>query len=109
LAHTIVDALTEKKGENIILLDVHNITSFTDYFVICSATSSRMLKALANGVSEKTREEFKKKSRIQGSEDAGWMVLDYGDIVVHLFDDELRRYYNLEELWKEGKIVLRVQ
>jgi ribosome-associated protein len=104
-----VDALSEKKGENIILLDVHDITSFTDYFIICNGTSNRMLKALADGILEKTKDEFKKKNRLQGSGEAGWIVLDYGDIVVHLFDEELRKYYNLEELWKEGKIVLRFQ
>lgn len=65
--------------------------------------------ALAEAVREKVHNEFKKKCRPQGSPEAGWIVLDYGDVVVHLFDEELRRYYNLEELWKEGKTVLRVQ
>lgn len=68
-----------------------------------------MLNALADGVIEKARLEHKKKGRIEGSPEAGWMVVDYGNIVVHLFDDELRRYYKLEELWKDGKILLRVQ
>lgn len=68
-----------------------------------------MLNALADAVREKVREEFKKKSRREGSPEAGWIVLDYGDIVVHLFDEELRRYYKLEELWKEGKVLLRLQ
>ncbi len=90
-------------------MDVHEITSFTDYFVICTATSSRMLDALADGVLEKTKEDFKKKNRIQGSPQAGWIVLDYGDIVVHLFDEEMRGYYRLEDLWKAGKILLKVQ
>lgn len=68
-----------------------------------------MLNALADAVREKVQEEFKKKSRREGSPEAGWIVLDYGDIVVHLFDEELRRYYKLEELWKEGKVLLRLQ
>jgi ribosome-associated protein len=88
---------------------VHEITSFTDYFIICTGTSSRMLNALSDAVLEKTRAEFKKRNRIEGSPEAGWLVMDYGDVVVHLFDPELRAYYKLEELWKEGKIVLRVQ
>ena len=104
-----MDALEEKKGEDIILLDVHELTSFTDYFVICTGSSNRMLNALADGANEKTREKHKKKGRVEGSPDAGWMVLDYGDVVVHIFDPELRGYYRLEELWKEGKILLRVQ
>jgi ribosome-associated protein len=68
-----------------------------------------MLNALADGVVEKTRLEHKKKGRIEGRPDAGWMIVDYGDIVVHVFDTALRRYYKLEELWEEGKILLRVQ
>jgi ribosome-associated protein len=77
--------------------------------VICTATSSRMLNALADGVIEKTHAAHKRKGRIEGKSDAGWLVVDYGDIVVHLFDEELRHYYKLEELWKEGKVLLRVQ
>jgi ribosome-associated protein len=68
-----------------------------------------MLNALADAVREKVREEFKKRGRAEGSPEAGWIVLDYGDVVIHLFDEELRRYYNLEELWKEGKVILRLQ
>ncbi len=68
-----------------------------------------MLKALAEGVLESVKAEYKKKNRLEGRPEAGWIVLDYGDVVVHLFDEELRRYYNLEELWKEGKIILRLQ
>jgi ribosome-associated protein len=104
-----VDALEEKKGEDIILLDIHEVTSFTDYFVICTGTSNRMLNALADAANEKTREKHHKKGRVEGSPDTGWMVLDYGDVVVHIFDEELRGYYQLEELWKDGKILLRVQ
>ena len=101
--------MEEKKGEDILLLDVQKIVSFTDYFVLCSATSNRMLNALADAVSEKVREQHKKKGRLEGTPEGGWLVVDYGDIGVHLFDDELRRYYRLEELWSEGKILLRVQ
>jgi len=109
LAHTIVNALEEKKGENIILLDIKEITSFTDYFIICTATSNRMLNALADGVMEKTRIDHNRKGRIEGTPDSGWIIVDYGDIVVHIFDTELRQYYRLEELWDEGKVLLRVQ
>jgi ribosome-associated protein len=90
-------------------LDIKELVSFTDYFIICTGSSNRMLNALADGVLEKTRVEHKRKGRLEGSQDAGWLVVDYGDIVVHLFDDELRQYYNLEELWKDGKVLLKVQ
>jgi ribosome-associated protein len=90
-------------------LDLQGIVSFTDYFIICTATSNRMLNALADGVIENTRLKHKKKGRIEGTPDAGWMIVDYGNIVVHLFDADLRQYYKLEELWDEGKILLKVQ
>ncbi len=109
LAHTIVDALEDKKGEDILLLDIKEVVSFTDYFVICTASSNRMLHALADGVIEKTLAKYKKKGRIEGKPDSGWLVVDYGDIVVHLFDEDLRHYYKLEELWKDGKVLLRLQ
>jgi ribosome-associated protein len=87
LAHTIVNALEDKKGEDIILLDIKGIVSFTDYFIL----------------------EHKMKGRIVGTPDSGWMIIDFGDIIIHLFDADLRRYYKLEELWDEGKILLRLQ
>ncbi len=68
-----------------------------------------MLDALADAVNEKTRLLFKKKSRVEGSPSGGWLVLDYGSVVVHLFSPEVRDYYQLEELWSEGKVLLRVQ
>ncbi len=77
------------------------MASFTDYFIICTATSNRMLNALADGVVEKTRQEHKKKGRIEGSPETGWIVVDYGDIVVHIFAPEERGFYDIESLWKE--------
>jgi len=68
-----------------------------------------MLNALADGVMEKTHQQHDRKGKIEGKPDAGWLVVDYGDIVVHLFDKELRHYYRLEDLWKDGKVLLRLQ
>jgi len=91
------------------LIDIKDIASFTDYFVICNGTSDRMLNALAKGVQETISHEHKKKGRIEGEPNGGWMVLDYGDVVVHLFSPDQREYYRLEELWQEGKVLLKVQ
>jgi len=104
-----VDALEDKKAEDIILMDVREVASFTDYMIVCTGSSNRMLRALAEGTNTATREQHKVKGRVEGDPDGGWMVLDFGDIVVHIFDAELRNYYKLEELWKDGKILLRVQ
>jgi ribosome-associated protein len=68
-----------------------------------------MLDALAKGVLESTRQDYKKKGRIEGQAPEGWLVLDYGDVVVHLFSPDQRQYYDLEELWSDGKVLLRVQ
>lgn len=101
--------MEDKKGENIILLDIHEIASFTDYFVICSGTSDRMLDSLADAVVENIREAFQIKGKTDGQASGGWLVVDFGDVVVHLFSPDQRSYYRLEELWERGKILLRLQ
>ncbi len=104
-----MDTLEDKKGEDIILIDIKDVASFTDYFVICTGTSSRMLDALAKSVAEAIREKHRKKGRIEGASQDGWLVVDYGDVVLHLFSPDQRDYYRLEELWQEGKVLLKVQ
>ena len=101
--------LEEKKGEDILLLDIRELTDFTDYFVICSGTSDRMLDALADAVQDNTHKQHKAKGRREGSPEGGWLVLDYGSIVVHIFSTDQRDYYRLEELWSQGKVLLRLQ
>ena len=91
------------------MLDLKDIASFTDYFVICNGTTDRMLNALAKTVVDDMREQHKKKGRVEGEARGGWLIVDYGDVVLHLFSPDQRGYYNLEELWNEGKILLRVQ
>jgi ribosome-associated protein len=101
--------LEEKLGENIILMDIHEISDFTDYFVICSGTSDRMLNALADALDKAVREQFHRKPRIEGKPQDGWILADFGDVVVHLFSPYRRNYYRLEELWSLGKILLHLQ
>jgi ribosome-associated protein len=91
------------------LLDLKDIVSFTDYFVLCNGTSDRMLVALADTVLDSMRGQHKKKGRKEGEARDGWLVVDYGDVVVHLFSPDQRAYYQLEELWSEGKVLLRLQ
>lgn len=104
-----MNILEDKKGENIVLMDVHELSSFTDYFVLASGTSDRMLDALAKAVSESIDEQFDINSKVEGSSQAGWIVVDLGDTVVHLFTPQQRDYYRLEELWSKGKTLLRLQ
>jgi ribosome-associated protein len=110
LARAIVDALEEKKGEDILLLDIAHRCQFTDFFVICSATSERMLRSLSDDVQLKMKDSrHTMPSRREGQAESGWVLLDYGDVVVHLMSPQTRAYYKLEELWGDGKILLRLQ
>lgn len=90
-------------------MDIKDVVSFTDYFVICTGTSDRMLDALANAILEDVRSAHRKKGKKQGLARDGWMVVDYGDVVVHLFSPDQRDFYQLEELWDDGKVLLRLQ
>jgi ribosome-associated protein len=104
-----VDALEEKKGEDIVLMDLNGVVPFADYFVICSATSDRMLKALMDAALDKVREDYKIKTRVEGEAMDGWMLADFGDVILHVFSEQQRQYYALEELWGEGKVLLHLQ
>jgi ribosome-associated protein len=104
-----VTVLEDKKGENIVLLDVTGIASFTDYFIICNGSSTRLLNALAETLDRAARTEFSLHSRIEGKSDDGWILLDMGDIVVHLFSPDQRKFYSLDELWTEGKVIVKFQ
>ncbi len=101
--------MEDKKGEDILLLDIHEISDFADYFVICSGTSHRMLQALADSAVEKVRKDFRIRSRAEGEAVDGWILVDFGDVILHLFSPDRRDYYRLEELWGRGKVLLRLQ
>ncbi len=109
VARTIVDVLEDRKGEDIVLMDIRDVTVFADYFVICTGTSERMLNALADAAEEKIKKEFQVRGRIEGSPDYGWVLVDFGDVILHLFSPDQREYYRLEELWGKGKVLLHVQ
>ena len=110
LARSLVDALEDKKAEDIVLLDLHGLCSFTDYFIICTGTSERQLEALAEAVEQTARKKFRLKApRVQGQAAGGWLLIDFTDVIVHAFSTDQRRRYQLEELWHEGKIMLRIQ
>lgn len=109
VARSVMNALEDKKGEDIVLLDIQEISSFADYFIICTGTSDRMLDALAEEASQDAKKSFGINGRIEGAPRSGWVVVDLGDVVVHLFSPEQRDYYRLEELWSKGKVLVRLQ
>lgn len=109
LARYIVDVITEKKGENILLLDISSITIIADYFVIVTATSDRQKRALVGDVARSTKQNLDiRPLHIEGGTDSDWNLLDYSSVVVHIFTHEAREYYDLEGLWHEGKVVVNV-
>lgn len=110
LAHTLVETLIDKKGSNILLLDITDQAIFTDYFVLCNGDNRRQINALADAVLEAARVKCERKPRgKEGDPAGGWVLVDFGDVIVHLFAEEQREYYNLEELWADAHVVLRVQ
>jgi ribosome-associated protein len=93
-----------------VLLDLRGHCIFTDYFVVCTGTSERQLDALVEALVETARKKHRLKApRIEGHAAGGWVLADFGDVIVHTFSNEQRRRYRLEELWREGKVVLRIQ
>ena len=104
-----MNILEDKKGENIVLLDIRGIAVFTDFFVICTGTSDRMLQALGEAAAEGVKKQFDLRSRTEGLAQDGWVLVDFGDVILHLFAPERRDYYRLEELWSQGKVLLHLQ
>ncbi len=109
LAHTLVDMLEERKAEDILLLDVHAVTILADYFIICSGTSERHLGALSNDLTRDLRVDAGRPISVEGEPESGWVLIDYGDVVVHLFMPQTRRFYDLEGLWKDAQVVVQIQ
>ena len=109
LARRIVDLIADKQGEDILLLDIRNVSILADYFVIGSAVSRRQTKAIVNGIIDQAKENFDVKPwRVEGEPDSGWVLMDYGDVVVHLFAPEARDYYDLEGFWEDAQVVVRI-
>jgi ribosome-associated protein len=109
MARRIVDLASDKKAADIILLEIGALTSVADYFVICSGSSERQLGAIADGIAEGMRDEGIKPIGREGSSNAHWMLLDFGAVIVHIMAPPEREFYQLERLWAEAPILLRLQ
>ena len=101
-ARQIADLIQNKKGYDIKILDLKNLSSIADYFVICSGTSTTHIKAISDGLEEKLENLGVKYLHKEGYNSARWILLDYGDVVVHIFHEEDRNFYKLERLWSDG-------
>ena len=103
----IYDAIDDKIGQDIVILNIGKVSSLCDYFVIATGSSSRQLKAIADSVEdEMTKIDIEPRGK-EGITSQSWVLLDYGDIMVHIFDEENRGFYNLEKLWKDAPYVER--
>jgi ribosome-associated protein len=100
-------ALEEKKGEDITVIEIKDISIIADYFIIANGTNSSQVDALVNSVQETLGRNGYEPKRIEGVRSASWILMDYGDVVVHVFSKEDRLFYNLERIWRDGKTISR--
>src|SRR5215211_4673340 len=99
-------AAGEKKAQDLVVLDLREVASFTDYFVIASGANVRQVQAIADAVQEQLRKQLSvKPARVEGYNSAEWVLLDYGDFIFHVFEEKSRRFYDLERLWRDGSRV----
>jgi len=101
----IADAMLEKKAQEVVSLDLRSIgTAISDYFIVCNADSTPAVVAIADNIEDRMMEKCKRKVvRTQGKENAFWVIMDYGDIVVHVFQTPYRSFYRLEDLWADAE------
>jgi len=97
-----VQAASEKKAEDFIIIDVRQFVSFTNYFLICSGNSERQVQVIADHIAASLKEIKTRAYSIEGYRSAGWILMDYADFIVHIFKPETRAFYNLEGLWHDG-------
>ncbi len=109
IAHLVTDIASDKQAADVVLLDVRASCSFSDYFVICSGESERQLEAIWEAVLETLEARGEIPLHKEGESDSGWLLADYGAVVVHIFAPAEREYYRLEQLWQDAIPVLRIQ
>ena len=95
-------AASDKKALDLVVLDLRAVATFTDYFLLASGTNVRQVQAIADEITERLKREGTRAQRIEGYQTAEWVLVDYGDFIVHIFEDKARRFYDLERLWREG-------
>lgn len=100
-----IDALEDKKAEDIRIIDISEVSPLADYFVIANGTNRTQVQALADNVEELLGKLGYERRPIEGYDNANWILLDYKDIIVHIFDQDNRQFYDLERIWRDGKEV----
>jgi ribosome-associated protein len=109
LARDLVDAAADKKASDVTLIEIGKITTLADFFVLCTGTSDRQINAIARAVEDATSDAGVHLLHREGMPQDGWVLLDYGQIIVHIFSPEQRAYYDLESRWRDAPTLLRIQ
>ncbi len=104
-AKTAYAALAEKKGEDIKIIDISNISVLADYFIIASGANRNQIQAMADQVQEELAKEEVQVRQIEGYQTANWILMDYGDVIIHIFSSEDRLFYDLERIWRDGAAI----
>jgi ribosome-associated protein len=100
-----LQAASDRKAVNSVVLDLREVTEFTDFFIITAGTNVRQVQAISDGIEEDLKLIDTRPSRIEGYNTAEWILMDYGDFVVHIFEEKAREFYDLERLWRDAKRV----
>ncbi len=104
-----MDIASDKQATDVVMLSLRDVSLIADYFVICSGGSDRQIKAIADQIMETLAKEDRLKPRQkEGQPDSGWVLLDYGSVIVHIFSPEAREFYRLEKVWSQAVPVLRI-
>ena len=109
MAKIAYDALDEKKAEDIKVIDITGVTVMADYFIIADGTNASQVQAMADNVQEELFKAGCECRQVEGYHTANWILMDYGDIIVHVFSREDRLFYDLERIWRDGKLVENVE
>ena len=105
MAQIACKAIDDKKGQDIKVIDIHNVSVIADYFVIASGTNSNQVQAIVDNVEEQLGRAGFEAKQIEGNRNSSWILMDYGDVIVHVFDEENRLFYDLERIWRGGKVL----
>ena len=105
MAQIACKAIDDKKGQDIKVIDIHTVSVIADYFVIASGTNSNQVQAIVDNVEEQLGRAGFEAKQIEGNRNSSWILMDYGDVIVHVFDEENRLFYDLERIWRDGKVL----
>ena len=109
LARALVDAAADRKASDVVLLDLRPVSIIADYFVICSGSSERQINAVTRALVDVAAELGVDSKRIEGTSDGGWVLLDFQDVIAHVFSPQQRAFYRLDELWPDAQPLLMIQ